>query len=308
MEKILITGGLGHIGSQLIHDLQDVEAIDHVTVVDDLSAESSAPPEHFSDLDLHIRPFQSLTEDDLEKFTTVVHLAAITDAAGSFEREDEIKKVNIDDTLSFFQKCRVAKVAHLIWPSSTSVYGKGQKVMYEHEDNILPQSPYAESKVRVEDTLIKYNTTKLPSETKSTILRFGTIFGLTKGIRFHTAINKFCNQVNSCDCLTVWKENYHHKRPYLGVKDASRAIQMSIDGHLDSGIYNVVTKNYELAEIIDIIKSKTDKDVDVEFIDTPLLNQHTYEVACDKIISSGWAPLDDLGDAIKETLEYLEKC
>ena len=68
-------------------------------------------------------------------------------------------------------------------------------------------------------------------------------------------------------------------------------------------IYNVLTDNYKLSNIIDFIKSNTD--VEVSFVDTPLLNQHTYYVNNDKICSFGFESVDDLSESIKKTMELL---
>ena len=78
-----------------------------------------------------------------------------------------------------------SKLIHL---SSTSVYGKQANIVSENDDHLLkPQSPYAEIKL-IEENLLKKNRKKL----KYITLRLGTISGVSKGIRFHTAINKFC--------------------------------------------------------------------------------------------------------------------
>ena len=76
----------------------------------------------------------------------------------------------------------------LIHISSTSVYGKQVKIVNENDQSLLnPQSPYAEIKLQ-EEKMLKKNKNKI----KFMSFRFGTIAGVSKGMRFHTAINKFC--------------------------------------------------------------------------------------------------------------------
>ena len=80
--------------------------------------------------------------------------------------------------------CNKAKLIHI---SSTSVYGKQVKIVKEDDDKLLkPQSPYAEIKIIEEKLLKNKNNLRYMS------FRFGTIAGVSKGMRFHTAINKFC--------------------------------------------------------------------------------------------------------------------
>ena len=78
-----------------------------------------------------------------------------------------------------------------LYPSTTSVYGEAEGIVSENspEEVYKPASPYAESKRKVEKLLQNvHRETGFPI----LILRKGTIFGTSIGMRFHTAINKFC--------------------------------------------------------------------------------------------------------------------
>ena len=82
----------------------------------------------------------------------------------------------------------------LIFPSSTSVYGKmkDNDTLEEYQTNkLFPQSPYAKIKLK-EEKIIKANL----KSGKYVIIRLGTIVGVSSGMRFHTAVNKFCYQAS----------------------------------------------------------------------------------------------------------------
>ena len=64
-----------------------------------------------------------------------------------------------------------------------------------------------------------------PKNLKGIILRLGTIFGVSKGMRFHTAVNKFCYQAAFKKPLTIWKTAYDQKRPYLDLQDACAVVE-----------------------------------------------------------------------------------
>ena len=68
-------------------------------------------------------------------------------------------------------------------------------------------------------------------------------------------------------------------------------------------MYNVVTDNYKLSQIVQFIKDFV-PDLKVKFVDSPLLNQHTYYVNCEKIENIGFAPVGDLKRSIKRTLGF----
>ena len=112
-------------------------------------------------------------------------LASITNAEESFKIKELIFKNNYGIFKNIVNFC-IKKKAKLIHLSSTSVYGQQSKLVDENFNNLLPQSPYAEVKV-LEESYLKKNSKKL----KYVTLRLGTITGISKGMRFHTAVNKF---------------------------------------------------------------------------------------------------------------------
>ena len=232
MERLLITGGLGHIGSKLIHNIVPGE-FDEVIIVDNLSTMRYSSLFNlpnginykFFDEDILKIDFNKL----LKSIDVVIHLAAITDATNSFHLKEQIKTVNYLGTKKIAEAC-IAQNVKLIFPSTTSVYGQQSEIVDEnckHKD-LNPQSPYAYYKLKSEKMLMNmgsnYNLNFI-------ICRFGTIFGKSIGMRFHTAVNKFCWQAAMGIPLTVWETAINQKRPYLGVTDAIGAIKFIIENN-----------------------------------------------------------------------------
>ena len=223
--KILVTGGLGHVGSFFIESANS-ENFD-ITVVDNFTTQRYCSLFNIKNKIKFLEcNFVDLEEDILAKYDYVIHLAAITDASASFsdDQKKKIDEINVFDTKKLIQKCKSAGIKNFIFPSSTSVYGiSTTKVDEDMISAINPQSPYAESKIQIEK-FIK-NEFKNTS-TDYLILRWGTIFGTSKGMRFHTAINKFCYQAATGIPLTIWRQNYNQVRPYLGIYDAVNSISL----------------------------------------------------------------------------------
>ena len=299
MVKVLITGGCGHIGSYLIRKLPSKYKI---TVVDNLLTQRYCS---LFDLDRGIKfiekDIDGLTENDVVGIDVVIHLAAITSAEGSFKNKEEIENVNIVKTEKFIELCRKVRIPYFVFPSTTSVYGVSADVVYEDDDSVInPQSPYAESKIKIENFL------KIQNDMNYLILRFGTIFGNSVGMRFHTAINKFCYEVSLGNPLTIWGQNYEQVRPYLGLGDAVRSIIHFLNNkEYFNQTYNVVTGNYELSDVVKLIEKVAGK-VELNMVDTPLLNQFTYDVSDDKARKTGFKPKDKLEVFIKKTLNMLD--
>ena len=296
--NVLITGGLGHIGSYLIRMLPEEF---NITVVDNLLTHRYCS---LFDLNRNIKFYDmSVSEfNNLENIDTVIHLAAITDAASSFGNQDEIERINVTETQNFYDRCNNAGIKRFIFPSSTSVYGTAKDIVYEDDDDVLnPQSPYAKSKIDIE----RYMTDH-PGSIDFLVLRFGTIFGDSIGMRFHTAINKFCYQASVGKPLTIWKQNYDQVRPYLGLVDAISSIMhfLNMPDEFWNTQYNVLTGNYSLKTVIQKIEHIIGN-VELNMVDTPLLNQYSYHVSNEKIINTGWCSTDNLSMSIERTLVKL---
>ena len=301
MKNVLVTGGLGHIGSALVKKL----APDYsVTVVDNLLTQRYCSLFSFNQPVKFIEG--SFKDVSLDGIDTVIHLAAITDAASSFGNRKEIEKVNVRDTQSFIKRCKDSGVGLFVFPSSTSVYGVSADVVFEDDDQYLnPQSPYAESKLEIEETIQQ----RLGESCKYLILRLGTIFGPSPGMRFHTAVNKFCYQAALGQPLTIWKDNYDKVRPYLGINDACCAIDHFLkkrgvheDRHRNK-IYNVLTENVKTRDIVHFLDKMVG--VEIEMVDTPLLNQCSYIVSNQRLKAGGFYPKDNMLDEIFKTLKLL---
>jgi UDP-glucose 4-epimerase len=124
-------------------------------------------------------------------------------------------------------------------------------------------------------------------------------------MRFHTAVNKFCWQAVMGQPLTVWRTAYDQKRPYLDLTDAARAIAFIIENDLfDGRIYNVLTLNATVRDIVETIRGFV-PDVALTTVDSPIMNQLSYEVSCERFTSRGFKFEGDLKRGIGETIALL---
>jgi nucleoside-diphosphate-sugar epimerase len=252
-------------------------------------------------------------EDDITKLDlhslllgvhVVIHLAAITDAAASFGNAELVENNNYYSTKRLAEACALKNV-RLITLSSTSVYGTQAEVVDEScsQEELQPQSPYAVTKLKEErlvNKLVKDNGLK------ACIFRFGTIFGDSPGMRFHTAVNKFCWQVSLEEPITVWTTAYNQKRPYLDLGDACDAIVHILrNDSFDGRTYNVLTQNATVSDIVEIIR-EFKPDLKVIFVDNKIMNQLSYEVSCERFKSLKFTFNGDLKKGIGSTLELIK--
>ena len=303
--KILVTGALGHIGSKLIRDLSSITNIKNIYLIDDLRTQRFNSLMLLSKKGKYKFYDETLSKENLDllvkKSDFIIHLAAITDAASSFGKFNQLKKNNLDNTKLVTYFCSKYK-KKLIFISSTSVYGSNDKIMYEDENNLNPQSPYAKIKISEEKYINKFIKEK---KINAVILRFGTILGYSTGMRFHTAVNKFCYNASLGKPLTVWKTALNQKRPYLGINDACSSIIFFINNpKFFNNTYNVLSSNLTVKDIINYIKLV--KKVKVNFVNSKIMNQLSYEVSVDKLKKLKFKFKDNLKFLIKEEMKYLQ--
>jgi UDP-glucose 4-epimerase len=307
-KKIAITGALGHIGSKLIHSLNSNFPFEEIRLIDNLMTQRYSS---LFDLPNNI-PFTFFEEDIMDAnldllfndIDIVIHLAAITDMASSFGNSDEIERVNFKGTNRVIEAC-IKNKAKLIFPSSTSIYGSNNQSILEDsgQNDINPKSPYAQSKFNSE---IALNESVITKDLNFCILRLGTIFGPSIGMRFHTAVNKFCWQANFNKPITIWETALDQKRPYLGINDAVSAIKFIISNDLfDNHTFNIVSKNFSVKDVITCLKDSIDS-IEVELISTKVMNNFSFGASSEKIEKLGFKFEDNLSTQINETINSLK--
>lgn len=306
--KIIITGALGHIGSRVIQEIPSAYPGAEIIIIDNLATQR-----YCSLFNLPAEGRYSFFEGDVLKLDlnaiikgsdVVLHLAAVTDAANSFKNKELVENVNYNATVKVAEACCSVKCP-MIHLSSTSVYGTQNKVVDEEctTEELRPQSPYAETKLKEERFL---QSLGISDKLRFITCRFGTICGISPGMRFHTAVNKFCWQAVMGQPLTVWRTALHQKRPYLTLNDAARAIEFIIKNDLfDQRIYNVLTENLTVNSIVQYIKQHISK-LNIQFVDTEIMNQLSYEVSNLRFVKQGFEYTGNIEKSIDETIGLLK--
>lgn len=306
--KLVITGALGHIGSRFIHGIRPGD-YEEVLLIDNLSTQRYCSlfnlprgvPFRFQEADICSCDLEAL----LDGACAVLHLAAITNAEGSFDKQKQVEQVNYEGTRRVAEAC-VASGCGIFFPSTTSVYGTQKDVVDEEcpETQLKPQSPYADSKLKAERCLESLGK---EAGLKFIICRFGTIYGTSIGMRFHTAVNKFVWQACMGVPVTVWRTAMDQQRPYLDLGDAVRAVNFILaSGRFDNRLYNVLTDNASVADIVVAIR-KHIPDLEVKLVDSPIMNQLSYRVACEKFRALGFEFKGNLNEGVKSAIDLLRQ-
>jgi UDP-glucose 4-epimerase len=272
--NIIITGGLGHIGSYFIDNISRIKSLKKIVILDN-NSNNRINNLFFNKRKVHLIICDLTDEKFIKKinFNTdiILHLASITDAEASVKNK---KKVIFNNLTSFKNIIKLAKIkkSKLIHISSTSVYGSSESIVDEMCRKLKPQSPYADIKLKEEKILMKEKNINYIT------LRFATIVGFSKGMRFHTAVNKFCFNTIFNIAIPVWKFAIDKFRPYLSLEDSFRVFKAIIENKIfDKRIHNVISNNYTVKDIIKKIR-KYKKNIKVNYVNSRIMNQLSYKV------------------------------
>lgn len=150
--KVVVTGGAGFIGANLVRRLGGDPRVTAVAVVDDLSTGSKANLEGVDDVDFYEGTIldPELLDEVLTDTDAVVHLAARSSVSRSIENPVASHEANATGTLQVLEAARRANNAHVIVASSSSVYGANRTLPKSEDLRAEPMSPYAVSKQATE--------------------------------------------------------------------------------------------------------------------------------------------------------------
>jgi UDP-glucose 4-epimerase len=172
MRKVAVTGGAGFIGSNLTKRLLSEGY--QVVIVDDLSTGL------LSNVDLNKTTFHQISITDpkalataLEGCETIFHLAARGSVPRSIKNPVATHEVNATGTLNVLEVAR-ATGAHVVFSSSSSVYGRNMQLPKDESMWLGPMTPYAASKLSAEGYVQAYASAY---NVPTTLLRFFNVFG-----------------------------------------------------------------------------------------------------------------------------------
>jgi len=293
--RILVTGGAGYVGSLLSRKL--LAKGYQVRVMDALwygkqSISDCLTHENFELVEEDIRNLTS-TVRAMKDVDAVVHLASIVGMPASSIEPRTSEEINYLATKNIAELCQLHGIGTYIFASTCSVYGSQPEKIITEKSRTSPLDYYAKQKFLSERAIGWLNTAP-------TILRFGTLFGLSPRMRFDLVINLFIAKALKEKEITVFGGNQY--RPFLHVEDAADSIIFALEKDL-TGTYNIMTENFTILNAAEKIKELTDCKIQISNENE---DKRNYNVSAEKIKDVGFKPKKNVEFAFNQIKKALE--
>jgi UDP-glucose 4-epimerase len=241
-KKILVTGGAGFIGSNLVPNLLEkgyaVVVLDNLTSGKLENLNTHTDHKNFSFIKGDIRDPAALREV-MSGVYAVAHLAALIDVAASVKDPALTHEVNVTGTFNVLQEAAKSGVKRLVFASSTAVYGDVTSLPVKESEVLHPLSPYAASKAACEAYC---NAFTASYGLNAVALRFFNVYGpKNENSPYSGVITKFLRQAMKDAVLTVEGDG-EQTRDFINVTDVAKALTQALEAKsIQSNAYNVCT-------------------------------------------------------------------
>ncbi len=251
--RILITGGAGYIGTELVKALTAKTEIGEIVIYDNLSRKNhNLFLSHFPKIEASIRFVQGDLLDsrklarELEGIEEVYHLAAKVSTPFSNEDPHSFDQVNHWGTSELGYAVENSNVKKLVYMSSTSVYGVHSEKVDENTEP-TPGTHYGISKLRGEKML-----ERLSDKLNLFILRCGNVYGYSPSMRFDAVLNKFLFKAHFNRHITIHGSG-KQQRSFVHISNVVKVLEAILAGKAAAGIYNLVEHNTSILELAAIL-------------------------------------------------------
>jgi UDP-glucose 4-epimerase len=296
MKKVLVTGGCGFIGSNLVDALVDMNY--EVVVIDDMSSDSDEFYKNEKAKYFHnsITDFESVMRAT-EGCEHVFHMAAESRIGSSLENPAKSCLVNFVGTCNVLQASLKLGVKSLVYSSSSACYGLSNSLPQKETDKIDNLNPYSVSKYAAEDLCKMYHTLW---GLNTVGLRYFNVYGERMPARgqYAPVVGVFLRQKRQNQPLTVVGDGLQ-SRDFVYVKDVVSAnILASSTENCYGNVYNIGSgKSYTVLEIAKSISSNY-----THIDQRPGEARHTQADYLKFHASSGWTPKTELSQWIESQL------
>lgn len=304
-KKVVVTGGLGFIGSHIVERLNNDN---EVFIVDD---QSSGKIENIKDLDFTKidTTLGSITSINLEEIFEggdyLFHLAADTSVPQSVDNPLHCNEVNITGTLRVLEAAKNVGIKKVVFSSSSAVYGETESLPISEDTPLNPLSPYAVSKAAGE---LYCNVFSEIYDLPTVALRYFNVFGPRQDpdSQYAAVIPNFIEKMIKNERPVIYGDG-EQTRDFISVKQVVEANILAAESK-ETGVFNIgLGKSTSVNQLFEMIKEILEKDIEPVY-EKERAGDIKHSVAeISKAKSFGFDPDDDFKDDLKETIDWFIK-
>ncbi|WP_297983695.1 SDR family oxidoreductase [uncultured Methanobrevibacter sp.] len=305
-KNIVVTGGLGFIGSHIVEELLDDNK---VIVIDNMSSgklENLKDPEHEN---LKIIK-EDLNNCDLEEILNgidyVFHLAALASVPGSVAEPLSYNENNIDASVKLFIAAKNNDVKKIIFSSSSAVYGENPNMPLKESENFMPCSPYAAQKASCELYLKSFNESY---GLNYVALRYFNVFGpkQDENSPYAAVIPKFISAILNGESPVIYGDG-EQSRDFIYVKEIAKANIKAAESDYNGVINVALGKSMTINHLFEVIRDVLESDIEVKYLDErPGDIKHSL-ADISKLEKINFKPDDDkFEEQLRETVRWFRK-
>ena len=317
MKHYVVTGGAGFIGNNLIRTLLQQDPATRITCIDDFDPFYSPDIKKLNIRDLKENPGFRLISNDLAKTSgaelsdlvsgpvdAIIHLAAKAGVRPSIQNPLAYQQANVIGLQNMLDFAKGKNIKQFVFASSSSVYGVNDHFPWKENEQLMPISPYASSKLSGE--MLGHVYSKLFG-IRFLALRFFTVYG--PGQRPDLAIHKFTKAILKGQPITMYGDG-STSRDYTFVNDTVQGIIGAIS-YTKSGFEIInLGNNYTitLKELIAAIEDLTGKKAVIEQLpDQPGDVPKTFADISKAKELLGYNPQTQLKEGLKKFYEWFKQ-
>lgn len=259
-KRVLITGGLGFIGSHLV---EEISPENEVVILDN---KSSGKIENINgafhdNINLIIGDITKFNLDEiLEGIDYVFHHAALASVPASVADPLICNHVNVTGTLRLLVAARDAMVKKVVFASSSAVYGNANEMPISEKSLLRPMSPYAVSKLTGELYCQSFTEVyRLPTIS----LRYFNVFGPRQDPKsqYAAAVPNFIHKTLENKQPIIYGDG-EQTRDFIYVKEVAKANLMAAESD-NTGIYNIASgKSTSVNQLVEKISEVMGKEIE----------------------------------------------
>lgn len=263
-KKILITGGLGFIGSYIANELI---ANNEVIIVDNLSTGNikNLDASNHENLKIIEEDIRNVDFDDITRdIDYIFHLAAMASIPLSVENPIECNEINVDATVNILNSAVKNNVEKVIFSSSSAVYGENENMPLKETEPLMANSPYAASKANCE---LYLQTFYENYGLRYSSLRYFNVFGpkQNKNSPYAAVIPNFISALLEKKQPVIYGDG-EQTRDFVYVKDIARANIAACKSDFN-GIVNVASgTKLTINKLYYIIKTALGSDIEPKYL------------------------------------------